>query len=205
MADSTQTNLPQVIANLMAYVSLYLDNHPDGFKEYELITHLSDDNYFHGNFRSPSLNTPSQNLDLFQKHFLLFHILYLIDDQMLANKTGTVSITPLLIKKLSHTEGLSSLDKPNTLREYYLNLHNLEETTDDNVNDLLNSFWQYYLRNDKRKDALSTLGSVDPVDDMAIKTAYRRLANTVHPDKGGETDKIQKVNQAYALLVKNQA
>ena len=37
-------------------------------------------------------------------------------------------------------------------------------------------------------------------DDATIKAAYRRKASKAHPDKGGSTEKFQRVQRAYAVL-----
>ena len=40
-------------------------------------------------------------------------------------------------------------------------------------------------------------------DELSVKTAYRRAAQKYHPDKGGSTEMMQAVNQAYAMLQSN--
>lgn len=36
-----------------------------------------------------------------------------------------------------------------------------------------------------------------------IKTAYRKLALTHHPDRGGDAEKMKEINLAYEYLMKN--
>lgn len=175
----------------------YLHGHPEGVKEYDLLRHLEDSNMFE---RLPHFESIS--LALFQKHFLLFHVLYTINNQLVNDRQGSLHISPLLIKKLDHVEADSQLGEVDALSAYYLDLDNLESANEDNVNDMLNKFWEKYLRNDKRGDALKLLGLKDPVSDEEITRRYRRLASIHHPDKGGDTEIIQEINEAYALLIK---
>jgi len=49
-------------------------------------------------------------------------------------------------------------------------------------------------------DAYTTLGVGRNATDEDIKRAYRKLAATHHPDKGGDTAKFQEVQQAYETL-----
>ena len=49
-------------------------------------------------------------------------------------------------------------------------------------------------------NAYETLGVPKGASDEEIKRAYRKLATTHHPDKGGDTAKFQEVQQAYETL-----
>mgnify|MGYP001824949680 FL=1 len=140
---------------------------------------------------------------LFQKHFLLFHALYCINRQRVADRQGALHISPLLIISLAYVEASTQIGEPDELADYYLNIENLQGTTEDNVNDLLDAFWVRYLNNEQRGDALQVLGLSDPVTDRQIVQRYRKLAAVHHPDKGGETGKIQAINEAYAVLIRS--
>jgi curved DNA-binding protein len=50
------------------------------------------------------------------------------------------------------------------------------------------------------KDLYSILGIARTASDDEIKKAYRRLASQHHPDKGGDKEKFQEIQQAYAVL-----
>ena len=170
---------------------------PDGVKEYELLTYLDKRGFFK--------NLPvseGTSLQLFQKHFLLFHILYSINIELVEDNKGSLQITPLSIKKLDPVEESNQIGEVDTLSEYYLDLDNLMKANEDNVNELLDKFWEHYLKNDRRGDALKVLGLSDPVSDREITRHYRKLASVHHPDKGGDKNKIQEINEAYAVLIK---
>ena len=53
-------------------------------------------------------------------------------------------------------------------------------------------------------DYYSILGVPRTATDDEIKQAYRRLASQHHPDKGGDTQRFQEIQQAYATLSDSQ-
>lgn len=183
--------------NAVSAVKTYLDDHPEGFSEYDLLKYLDEQ----GSYQRLD-NNAGPALLLFQKHFLLFHILYSINMELVQNNQGSLQISPLQIKKLHFVEADTQIGQRDPLGEYYLDLSNLDSADENIVNDMLNGFWEKYLRNDKRGDALKVLGLNDPVSDREITMRYRKLVNIHHPDKGGDHDKIQEINEAYSLLVK---
>ena len=66
---------------------------------------------------------------------------------------------------------------------------------------MLASFWNIYNKFENREEALAELGLKDPVDDKVIKKEYRRLIMQHHPDRGGDTEKLQKLNDVIKLLL----
>ena len=46
-------------------------------------------------------------------------------------------------------------------------------------------------------DALQTLGLTEDAHPDEVTAAYRRLAFTAHPDRGGTMEQFQKLNDAY--------
>ena len=46
----------------------------------------------------------------------------------------------------------------------------------------------------------TTLGVEKDADYNAIRKAYYRLARTHHPDRGGDKEKFQEIQQAYEVL-----
>jgi hypothetical protein len=95
----------------------------------------------------------------------------------------------------------SQLSLPDSLRAYYLDLTHLYQTGTAEVETLLNAFWQRLTRNDQREEALQVLGLADPVDDASIRRRYRELVMQHHPDRGGETARLQLLNAAAATLL----
>jgi curved DNA-binding protein len=50
------------------------------------------------------------------------------------------------------------------------------------------------------KDYYKILGLERSAADDDIKRAYRRLASQYHPDKGGDTERFQEIQEAYSVL-----
>jgi hypothetical protein len=172
--------------------------HPAGLSEFELIKLLQAEG--ETGFEPACLK---DNLSLFQSHFLLFHSLYCLADQLAAHPEWRLMINPLCIQLLPAARlNKSELAAPGALRSYYLDLDNLENTDAAAVEELLDQFWQRFLRNDERSAALDTLGLSDPVDWPTIKDTHRRLAMTHHPDRGGDEARLQEINAAMQILAR---
>jgi len=113
-----------------------------------------------------------------------------------------LEINPLKICWSDYQAGENAVGAADPLREYYLDLSNLQRTSERDVDELLASFWVRFQREDQREDALAILGLSDPVDDTTIKQTYRQLAMQHHPDRGGETERLQAINAAVKVLLK---
>ncbi len=174
--------------------------HPAGLSEFELIQILGALFKAEGKpgFEEGCLRN---NLSLFQTHFFLFHALYQLRDQLWGEKKACLNISALNIQLLpvsqNHTQDIASHDP---LREYYLDLNNLENTNEAEIEDLLTQFWQRFLTDDERGNALLELELTDPVDWPVIKSRYRQLAMQHHPDRGGDEAKLQAINAAMDVL-----
>ena len=171
--------------------------HPDGLSEFELIKQLEASG--ETGFESGCLANP---LSLFQTHFLLFNGLYQLADQLASQGNERLSIHTLCIQlsTTSPSKAPQEISMPDAMREYYLDLSNLENTNEGEVEELLSLFWARFLANDDRADALATLNLQDPVDWQTIKTQHRRLAMQHHPDRGGDEQQLQAINAAMTML-----
>ena len=193
MPDFTQL----IEQTLLPPVKAFLEENPQGVSEHEFLRHLDEQGVFE------ELDTEvSPSLLLFQKHFLLFHVLYSINRQRVADKQGALQISPLMIKQLDYVEADTQIGEVDSMSDYYLALENLASATEESVSDLLDDFWVRYLKNEKRGNALKVLGLNDPVSDSKIVQRYRKLVSVHHPDKGGDKDEIQAINDAYAVLIR---
>lgn len=181
-----------------------LRNHPSGLSEYELIQALDD--YGQPGFDSSALR---ENLSLFQTHFFLFHSLYRLRDRLWENKEARLIINAIciqLLPALNEEEGKDAgaeISEHDPLREYYLNLDNLENTDSEEVTRLLTQFWARFVTNDERQAALKELGLQDPVDWTTIKDQHRRLVMQHHPDRGGDEERLQAINAAMEILARD--
>lgn len=139
---------------------------------------------------------------LFRQHFILFHTLYRLQQDLLLARQGRLEISPLqiIIHPVSASGG-TQLAQPDPLRSYYLDLNHLYETGTAEVDALLRGFWQRLGRRDQRQEALQVLGLADPVDDACIQRRYRELVMQHHPDRGGDTRRLQLLNASIATLL----
>lgn len=140
---------------------------------------------------------------LFRQHFILFHALYRLQQTLLDRHEAQLQISPLQIALTPyqpHDNG-QQLDQADTLRAYYLDLSHLYETGETELNAYLGAFWEAFHRHDRRKEALQVLGLEDPVDNTRIRHRYRQLVMRHHPDRGGDTHRLQLLNAAMATLL----
>ncbi|MDP2155819.1 MAG: DNA-J related domain-containing protein [Sulfuricella sp.] len=169
--------------------------HPDGLSEHNLIRKLANDDPAFG----PDAYT--DELSLFQCHFILYHHLYRLRDDLWNDRQGDLAIHCLKIALHPYPDDAGRLPAtPDPLRDYYLDLTHLEKTGKQEVLELLDTFWLRFVRHDQRAEALAALGLADPVDDPEIKRRYRELAMEHHPDRSGEVEKLQAINAAMELL-----
>ncbi len=190
-----QTEL-HIDAAFSAAVARELERHPAGLSEYDLISALRAAGYF--SFMGPS---PVPHHRLFCAHFLLFHVLYRLRDRARQAREAELEISVLKITWRPYQAAKAAVGRPDPLRAYYLDLTNLRETAASDVDELIASFWRRLQGGERRAEALARLGLADPVDDAAIKQAYRRLAMAHHPDRGGDTEQLQAINAALAVLL----
>ncbi|HFD31762.1 MAG TPA: molecular chaperone DnaJ [Gammaproteobacteria bacterium] len=172
-----------------------LENHPQGIGEYDLMSNLKSQGYFE------FLSKPALPHELFRAHFFLFHSLYVLSKNLLEEKSHLLTIHTLNIKLLPYQAGENALQEDDKLKAYYLDFNNLENTSEEDVYDMLASFWNNYNKFESRDEALSELGLKDPVTDDVIKKEYRRLIMQHHPDRGGDTERLQKLNDVINSLL----
>jgi hypothetical protein len=173
-----------------------LQSHPQGLSEYELLKRLqaSDKNAFTQlSFRD--------SYKLFHSHFILFHLLYTLREKCWQDGSAHLVINPLKILLLPYAKrNTRFLTHRDQLRDYYLDLSNLKNTTEEDVANLLTNFWKGFQAGDQRQQALEILELQDPVDAPTIKQQYRRLAMRHHPDRGGDKKSLQAINDAMSVL-----
>ena len=186
-----------MIAELSQQIEEVLKKNPQGLSEYELINCLQalENNEF------DKLDL-QDSLVLFQTHFVLFHCLYLLNDQGLAAQGYCLQISPMKICMQPYSQSFTEeLAETDGLRDYYLDLTNLQNTDKEGAEQLINSFWQKYLAAEDRLAALAVLGlEDDDVEYEQIKQRYRQLAMENHPDRGGCKQIFSDIAQAMDTL-----
>ncbi|MDH5544385.1 MAG: DnaJ domain-containing protein [Gammaproteobacteria bacterium] len=184
-----------VVKPLCRNLEIILRENPRGISEYELISKLKAQGLFS---HEPEVGG---HLQLFRVHFLLFHCLYLLDQELTCQKKGRLEISVLKIRLDDTMAQSTDLGFHDPLRDYYLDISNLHDTSAEEVESLLGKFWDTFSRLEGRQAALEVLGLVDPVDNVEITECYRRLAATHHPDRGGNKSRLQEINFAYRQLI----
>lgn len=187
MSDTISLSSPET---LLATIKA----HRDGLSEYQLLKLI----YQGSDTKPPDL---ADSLVLFQQHFYLFHTLYLLRDKLHALQSGTLVIDVLNIQWLPSAEASGSQPSINdSLRSYYLDLSNLNNTDRDQVEDLLTGFWRAMADNSEQSIALEALALTEPVTWSEIKKRYRQSISECHPDRGGCHKAAAKLNNAMAIL-----
>ncbi|WP_018873694.1 DNA-J related domain-containing protein [Thioalkalivibrio sp. ALJ16] len=188
------------VAALLEPVLGCLRARPSGLSEHALIAQLRDDGV--ALFADARLREP---LSLFQTHFLLFHCLYRLRDRLLPQGEWVrihcldIGIEPVTGGPRPGVAGLPAQHDP--LRAYYLDLARLERMDAAAVEALLGEFWARMGRDQRRDQALAVLELTDPVDADSVRRQYRRMAQRHHPDRGGDTATLQRINEARWILL----
>jgi hypothetical protein len=171
---------------------------PAGLSEYELIQQLKSGHSTH----FPNLPLLDK-LVLFRTHFLVFNALYQLREQLWGEQSGFVQINPLRVQLLPYQAGSAELVEHDPLRDYYLDLSNLRDTDEEDVEQLLVSFWTRMQGGAEKQAALELFeldASRQSLDLKTIKHRYRQLVSQHHPDRGGSTSRLQTINKAMEIL-----
>lgn len=175
-----------------------LHAHPEGLGEYELLKQLQAEAV------APFTGLRfDDSLTLFRHHFLLYHLLYRLAARVAGERTARLEIDALCIRLGTYVAPNGHLpDDHDPMAEYYLDLGNLQAMDREGLHQMLGGFWSGQQARAGRCDALAVLGLHDPVSDQVIKRRYRRLAQEWHPDRGGDTERLQSLNAAMATLAR---
>ncbi|MDH5300657.1 MAG: molecular chaperone DnaJ [Gammaproteobacteria bacterium] len=167
--------------------------HPQGLSEYQLLKQLPED----------VANPPTDftdSLSLFQSHFLLFHLLYRLREQLLGEQRGDLQISVFNIQWRPYSPHPAGLQHDDPLRDYYLDLRHLHNTDERDVDEMLNQFWLRFAAANDKTLALQLFSLKEPVEFQQIKFRYRQLVSLHHPDRGGDKEKLQQINDAMTTL-----
>lgn len=181
----------------------------DGISEYELLQILKNEPY-----QLIKADALSDSLHLFQTHFIVFHVLYQLRNEWLINKTGDLDIQAISIKFRTHLEketlGQANISCADPLADYYLDWSNFDKTHAEEIDNLLDSFWQQMagieqgaqLSQAQIDNAIHELEitDIEDLDLRKLKQHYRKSQHKYHPDKGGSIQKSQKVIHAFTVL-----
>lgn len=181
----------------LALLAALLTTRPEGIREHELMGLLAAR-------RVPPFagRGGAGLLDLFQRHFILRHLLYRLRDRLLASGEGDIVLDAIGVRRTVHPGSRDgAVAPPEPLRRYYLDIGELEAMDAATVDDLIDGFWRRYRKAGQREWALEVLGLTSDSSPAAIRRRYRQLAMREHPDRGGNGSRFARINAAYSVLV----
>ena len=163
----------------------------------DIVSHLENEHVFQ------SFSSLSPEIKAFRKNFLVMNALYYLQRDLL--DTGfllSISAVAIKIEPLLDSSSIKSLaaSGDEKLADYYLDWTNYYESGQQDIENLLNGFWDKYFALDKRNNALQFLGLASESDWGDVQISYRRLAKKYHPDMGGNASDFIKLREAYELL-----
>ncbi|KAF1069711.1 MAG: hypothetical protein GAK45_01026 [Pseudomonas citronellolis] len=191
------SELPTTTDALLLQLRRLLEACPEGIGEYALIQRLRSE--------APELLPAAalgDRLVLFRSHFLLFNALYRLRDQLAGEQRAYLQISALDIRLQPWAPGEQALVEDDPLRRYYLDERHLLDTTEQEVGDLLASFWRRLQGGEEKAAALALFELEEPVDYPRIRQRYRQLVSRHHPDRGGSTDYVQSLNKGMEILAR---
>lgn len=179
-----------------------LKKHPEGIGEFEILQALKT--------QLPELKkiAKNANLLLFRQHFLIMNALYQLQFSLRQEGRLSLTISPMHIQlfsskltPLATRQDIGSHGEAK-LAAYYLDWKEYEKTDEEDVSQLLASFYTRIYLNDDRDAALETLQIFHKSPSKEeIKRQYRKLAHQAHPDHGGNTETFISLRQAYECLL----
>ncbi len=200
VTDHTSPVLAEQIQHLMIAVEVILRDNHEGLSELALIKSLQ---------RSPwhllgpvHFSDPSR---LYPVHFLVFHALYRLRDE-LGSQGETLSISPLSIRlrAMDVVAGTGPPAHADPLRAFYLDLSKYE-LSKAAIGRMMEDFWSGQAGREpapeEALEAAAILGFGELPESLDIvKHRFRRAVMQAHPDRGGDTARVQVLNEAFALL-----
>lgn len=142
---------------------------------------------------------------LYPVHFLLFHVLYRLRDTLVEfGENLTISPMRISIERQDTVGGKGLPGSIDSLRNFYLDLSQYE-LSEDAIDQMMNNFWAGYQNTGPDKpdilQAAKVLGFHSIPDSfLTVKQAFRRSVMQAHPDRGGDTEAIQSLNEAFSVL-----
>lgn len=188
------------IQHLLVAVEHELRSIPAGLSELELIRALQQPPWqLLGEVRF------AEPEHLYPVHFLLFHVLYRLRDR-LSETRETLDLSPLCIRlePLPEENGQTTLTGVDNLRAFYLDLSGYRMPAQE-IQRMMDDFWAGKTGSVPQPEELlvaaSVLGFEQVPDSFAtVKQRFRRAVMQAHPDRGGDTESVQALNQAFATL-----
>ena len=143
-------------------------------------------------------------LALFQRHFIVQHLLYQLQQQWSEQEFAWLEIG--LAQVQLHTyQAQKPTDYDQGRASYYLDWQHFYQMSSATLQRQLDDFWSYVQRTPvadplSLQQACQHLQLNWPCTLLQLKRQYRSLALQHHPDRGGDSQHFQQVRQAYQRL-----
>lgn len=144
--------------------------------------------------------------DLFKRNFLIMNALFQLQQQLAPAQTLSIASLHIKLEDISTENSVTHIDP---LRDYYLDWQNYD-TSADEVNALLNQFWQNFEASAPLKPEINicqrnAILAQWQLDDQAslkmIQKRWRQLAFQYHPDKSSEDEEVfKRIREEYEQL-----
>ncbi len=191
-----QDSTAQSLNPLCLPVLKIINGADESLSEYDIIKALGDHAF-------PDDVSEDAQLTLFRRHFYLMNALYQLQEKLQCEGLHLhISAMQIYIRPLDKraATALSSHSADEKLSAYYLDWHNYDSTSSQDVDALLHGFWKQYRQYHQQLPSLKTLELDEKASWQDIQQSYRRLVNIHHPDKGGERQRFMEIRAAYESL-----
>ncbi len=185
---------------MMVAVEATLRAHPKGLSELALIKTLQSPPW--QLFGKVDFSDPAR---LYPVHFLTFHVLYRLREE-LVEAEQQLEISPLLIQ-LRRNPVVAGQGPPahtDKLRSFYLDLEQYS-LSESSISQMMKDFWSG--GTDVRPDRSEAFAAAEVIgfdylpDNLdEVKYRFRRAVMRAHPDRGGNTEEVQVLNEAFSTL-----
>lgn len=188
-------------ADLEEAVLALLRASPDGISEFALFAALAK-----LGFSAFEREVFADQLRMFRSHFVLFHVLYAMRERLVLRREGHLTIDAMNIRLVGWNEAGDgenaggAIAEHDPLRDYYLDLSNLEAMSQDELASMLDAFWERFVADDRRGEALTVLELEPGATWDEIRLRHRELVFAHHPDRGGDSARLAAINAAMRIL-----
>lgn len=152
-------------------------------------------------------------LVMFRAHFLLFHLLYRLQDRWFFEDRGWLSIhtTDIHLQEMESESTRQDLIQDDPIKSYYLDYSEFLNTQEEDVLSLLDDFWRkmegypiHSISQEAKLQAQQRLGlKGQTVSIQSVKVQYRALCQLHHPDKGGDPQVFRQICDAKEALLQS--
>ncbi|TDF41867.1 hypothetical protein EYS14_03225 [Alteromonadaceae bacterium M269] len=189
---------------LDAAIASILQESSNRINEYSLLTKLSSEPF--SLFPSSLF---SDNLLMFRAHFVVFNALYRLQKFYRENQIAQLDIIATQITLNEWHDGYGIADEADhKLYDYYMDWSNYQDTTLEDVDNLIDSFWDTFTLQQTKysQDEVERAWGLLELDKgtsehKLIKRRYHQLMHNHHPDKGGGKEYTQQLTHAYQILL----